>query len=82
MKILLAPAETKNKGGDENPFSTDNFFLKENFSKREQIFDMYTKYVSSLSEEELSKHDNLKLDTDDVIKIQHIVKNDSNIILP
>ena len=55
MKILLAPAETKNKGGEEKAFCKENFFLQELFSKREEIFKTYDSFVTSLDEEELSK---------------------------
>lgn len=60
MKILLAPAETKNKGGEEKAFSSKNFFLDELFSKREEVFDSYEKHVSSLELEDLSKWFGLK----------------------
>lgn len=60
MKILLAPAETKNSGGEEKPFCKENFFLNELFEKREEIFNEYEKYVSSLTLEELSKWFGLK----------------------
>ncbi|RXJ77704.1 hypothetical protein CRV03_05585 [Arcobacter sp. F155] len=60
MKILLAPAETKNSGGENKPFCKENFFLEELFEKREEIFNTYEEYVSSLTIEELSKWFGLK----------------------
>jgi cytoplasmic iron level regulating protein YaaA (DUF328/UPF0246 family) len=60
MKILLAPAETKNKGGEEKAFCSENFFLDELFPKREEIFNSYVKYVSSLELDDLSKWFGLK----------------------
>ena len=60
MKILLAPAETKNSGGEEKPFCKENFFLEELFEKREEIFNTYEEFVSSLTIEELSKWFGLK----------------------
>ncbi len=39
MKILLAPAETKNSGGgDKQPFCKENFFLPELFEKKRRSF--------------------------------------------
>ena len=60
MKILLAPAETKNSGGEEKAFCKQNFFLEELFEKREEIFNIYEKQLESLSVEELSKWFGLK----------------------
>ncbi|NVJ52194.1 MAG: YaaA family protein [Campylobacteraceae bacterium] len=60
MKILLAPAEAKNSGGENKPFCKENFFLDELFEKREEIFSAYEEYISSLTIEELSKWFGLK----------------------
>lgn len=60
MKILLAPAETKNSGGEEASFCKDNFFLSELFEKREEIFNSYERYVDELSIDDLSKWFGLK----------------------
>ncbi len=60
MKILLAPAETKNIGGDKKPFCKDNFFLSSLFSKREEVFNIYEKFISSCTLEELSSWFGLK----------------------
>lgn len=54
MTILLAPAESKNEGGEEKSFNKDNFFLKENFEKREFVFNEYEKYLDKSTLEELS----------------------------
>lgn len=60
MKILLAPAETKNPNGDSKPVCEENFFLKELFSKREEIFELYENHIKSLDLQELSKWFGLK----------------------
>lgn len=60
MKILLAPAETKNSGGDLKAFCKENFFLEELFSKREEIFNTYEDNLKNLSLEELSSWFGLK----------------------
>lgn len=67
MKILLAPAETKNEGGFEKPFCEENFFLKEKFPLRKEIFSRYEEYVNSLNIDELSKWFGIKK-LDDVKK--------------
>lgn len=54
MKILLAPAETKNEGGQNQPFNKTNFFINELFEKREEIFNTYEKHIKSLNAQELS----------------------------
>ncbi|RXJ91528.1 hypothetical protein CRV01_00095 [Arcobacter sp. CECT 8983] len=74
MKILLAPAEAKNSGGENKPFCKENFFLDELFEKREEIFNAYEKYVSSLTIEELSKWFGLKK-LDEVEKYKESLKN-------
>lgn len=60
MKILLAPAETKNSGGEGKAFCEENFCFKELFNKREEIFNIYEKLLSDSSIEELSKWFGLK----------------------
>ncbi|XOB62127.1 YaaA family protein [Campylobacterota bacterium DY0563] len=60
MKILLAPAETKNSGGEEASFCKDNFCFPELFSKREDVFNLYENLLANLSIEELSKWFGLK----------------------
>ncbi|AXH13549.1 YaaA family protein [Halarcobacter bivalviorum] len=74
MKILLAPAETKNSGGDDKPFCKENFFLEELFDKRENIFKIYEEFVSSSSLEELSKWFGLKK-LEEVKKYQDSLKD-------
>jgi len=60
MKILLAPAETKNSGGEEKSFCKDNFCFPELYEKREEIFKIYEDLLASSSIEELSKWFGLK----------------------
>lgn len=74
MKILLAPAETKNEGGNGPAFCEDNFFLKELFSSRKEIFEAYESYVQGCTLEELSSWFGLKK-MDDVKKYQDSLKN-------
>jgi len=74
MKILLAPAETKNKGGEEQPFCKENFFLEELFDKRVEIFDKYEELLASSSLEELSKWFGLKK-LDEVEKYSESLKS-------
>lgn len=74
MKILLAPAETKNKGGEETPFCKDNFSFPPLFEKREVIFDTYEKHIESLSLEDSKKWFGLKNEKE-VKKYQESLKN-------
>lgn len=60
MKILLAPAETKNSGGESPSFSKENFSFPELFSKREQIINIYEDLLKNFTIEELSKWFGLK----------------------
>lgn len=60
MKILLAPAETKNHGGELKSFCKENFFFPELFEKRKEIFEIYEKLLEESSIEELSKWFGLK----------------------
>ena len=60
MKILLAPAETKNSGGKQKAYCKENFFLEELFPKRDEIFQAYEKLLEESSLEELSKWFGLK----------------------
>jgi hypothetical protein len=69
LKILLAPAETKNEGGTESPFSKENFFLEKNFHFREEILKTYENYIQSLCLEDLSTWFGIKK-LDDVKKYQ------------
>lgn len=74
MKILLAPAETKNSGGDNKPFCKDNFFLEQLFNKRKEIFEIYETFVAKSSIDELSKWFGLK-NLDEVTKYKQSLKN-------
>ncbi len=69
MKILLAPAETKNEGGTQKPFCQDNFCLPQLFDKRKEVFETYENHIKSLSLEELSSWFGIKK-MDDVKKYQ------------
>lgn len=60
MKILLAPAETKNQGGESRTYSKENFFLEELFDKRDEVFEEYENLLENSSIEELSKWFGLK----------------------
>ena len=60
MKILLAPAETKNSGGSKASFCKENFLFPELFEKREEIFSKYENFLSLSSIEELSTWFGLK----------------------
>lgn len=74
MKILLAPAETKNSGGEEKSFSKENFCFEELFGKREEIFNLYEKLLKDSSIEELSKWFGLKK-LDEVEKYKQSLKD-------
>lgn len=74
MKILLAPAETKNSGGKEKPFSKSNFCFENLFEKREEIFNIYEEFISCSSLEDLSKWFGLKK-IDEVEKYKASLKN-------
>ncbi|RXK12822.1 hypothetical protein CP965_09625 [Halarcobacter mediterraneus] len=73
MKILLAPAETKNSGGENKPFCKQNFFLEELFEKRQEIFNIYEDFVLNSTIEELSKWFGLKK-LDEVEKYKQSLK--------
>ena len=74
MKILLAPAETKNEGGAYPPFSKESLFLEKKFQVREEIIEKYEKHISSLSLEELSTWFGIKK-LDDVKKYSSSIKD-------
>jgi uncharacterized protein len=60
LKILLAPAETKNEGGNGTPFCKANFKYEALFDSKEYILSLYENYVNSLNEEALSDWFGLK----------------------
>ncbi|MDX9796042.1 MAG: YaaA family protein [Arcobacteraceae bacterium] len=70
MKILLAPAETKNEGGTRNPFCKENFKFQELFPFQEHILKLYEKHIQALNLEELSQWFGLK-NLKEVEKYQH-----------
>ncbi|MGA1931883.1 YaaA family protein [Arcobacter sp. YIC-464] len=74
MKILLAPAETKNQGGEEKPYCKENFFLEELFEKRNEVFEKYEQLLENSNIEELSKWFGLKK-LDEVERYKESLKN-------
>ncbi len=74
MKILLAPAETKNTGGDSPSFCNKNFFLENLFDKREEVFTLYEKHIKNLSIDELSTWFGLK-NKDEVKRYKESLQN-------
>ena len=74
MKILLAPAETKNSGGEETSFCKENFCFPALFDKREEVFNIYESLLSSSSIEELSTWFGLKK-LEEVEKYKKSLKN-------
>lgn len=74
MKILLAPAETKNSGGTQKSYCKENFFLEELFDNRDEIFNKYEKLLDSSSIEELSKWFGLK-NLDEVKRYKQTLKD-------
>lgn len=60
MKILLAPAETKNSGGEKASYNKENFCFETLFEKRDVIVQAYEAHVKSLSTEALSAWFGLK----------------------
>ncbi len=63
MKILLAPSETKQKGG-EHSFDITKLFLKELTPTREKIFLRYKKVIEEQNFDKLSKLFGLKKESD------------------
>jgi len=74
MKILLAPAETKNNAGKQKAFCKENFCFPNLFEKREEIFNIYEKLLKNYSIEQLSKWFGLKK-LDEVEKYKQSLKN-------
>lgn len=60
MKILFSPAETKKSGGVSGIISNKCFLLPELFEFRKEVLDRYQGYVSSATDEELSKFFGIK----------------------
>lgn len=60
MKILLAPAETKNSGGNLAVYGKNNFCFPELFEKRDAIVQMYEAHVKSSDTKALSAWFGLK----------------------
>ncbi|TLP39125.1 YaaA family protein [Arcobacter arenosus] len=74
MKILLAPAETKNSGGESPSFSKENFSFPQLFSRREEILNIYEDLLKNSTIEELSKWFGLK-NLKDVEKYKESIAN-------
>jgi cytoplasmic iron level regulating protein YaaA (DUF328/UPF0246 family) len=70
VKILLAPAETKNEGGINRPLGKENFKFHELFPFQEHILKLYEKHIQALNLEELSQWFGLK-NLKEVEKYQH-----------
>lgn len=47
MKILLAPAETKNSGGNLESYNKSNFSFKELFDKRDAVVQQYEQLITT-----------------------------------
>ncbi|RXJ58188.1 YaaA family protein [Candidatus Marinarcus aquaticus] len=62
MKILLAPAETKNSGGNQAVYGKNNFCFPQLFEKRDAIVQMYEAHVKHLDPKALSAWFGLKND--------------------
>ncbi|WP_419771085.1 MAG: YaaA family protein [Candidatus Marinarcus sp.] len=74
MKILLAPAESKNEGGNGTPFCKENFCFEDLFSHREFILNEYENHIQQLDLEALSQWFGIKKEQD-VIKYSHSLKD-------
>jgi hypothetical protein len=59
MKILLAPAETKRKGGTL-PYSSESFFFQEFNNTRDKVVSSYEKFLKTSTLEQLSAWFGLK----------------------
>jgi len=55
MKILFSPAETKKSGGIDGKITKESFLFPDLFDYRKEVLDRYNQYVSSSSDEQLSK---------------------------
>ncbi len=60
MKILFSPAETKNSGGLEKLINGSSFIFPELFKYRKEVLNRYTQFITSSSDEQLSKFFGLK----------------------
>jgi len=55
MKILFSPAETKKSGGTDGKITKESFLFPKLFKYRKEVLDKYNQYISSSSDEKLSK---------------------------
>lgn len=60
MKILFSPAETKKVGGIKGNIGSEYFLFPELFDFRKEVLDRYQGYVSSATDEQLSKFFGIK----------------------
>lgn len=71
MKILFSPAETKKKGGTNGTITRESFVFPELFKFRKDILDKYNTYISTATDEQLSKIFGIK----DITKFEMYKKN-------
>ena len=74
MKILLAPAETKNEGGTAAPISQESFCFPHLFAQRMEVFQRYEQLIENSTLEALSKWFGLKK-MEEVEKYSHSLKD-------
>jgi len=60
MKILFSPAETKRSGGVVGGINNGSFIFPELYQYRKEVLDNYVDYVSTASDEALSKFFGIK----------------------
>ncbi|QOY51698.1 YaaA family protein [Candidatus Sulfurimonas baltica] len=60
MKILFSPAETKKVGGIKGNIESECFLFPKLFGFRKEVLDRYQGYVSSVTDEQLSKFFGIK----------------------
>lgn len=60
MIVLFSPSETKTKGGEGEPFLKANFLFSDLYAKREEVIEKYIGFVTTASDEKLSKFFGLK----------------------
>jgi len=55
MKILFSPSEGKKEGGDNLPISNESFIFPDLYEKREDVLKRYSNYLTTASDEQLSR---------------------------
>ena len=71
MKILFSPSEGKKEGGDNSPISKEAFVFPDLYEKREDVLKRYSNYLTTASDEQLSRLFGIK----ELSKVQNL-KND------